>query len=190
MNLFDRVLFRYARYTEPHITCYGLYMTASKKIVYKIECAEGFHRNMVIKAHDGHHIYHLKSPMISMKGWEYSVIDDSGHEVLAIKQDHTLLLPRYSILDKENIVARIGHCIIPWRYYIQLANAPRMKVNPGWGIHRSSFCLTTNEQNVIACIKNEMREKGLSVEMSMEHINHLYILAALTMIYFEMRKAD
>lgn len=163
-------------------------MTSSKKIVYKIEYARGFNRNMVIKAHDGHHIYLLKSPMFSMKGWKFSVIDNSDYEVLAIKQDHALFLPRYSILEEKNIVVQIGHCVIPWRYYIQLANAPRMKVNPGY-LSRSSFCLT-NEHNVIAYIKNERGSTGWDVEISKEHINHLYILTALTMVYHETSKAD
>jgi len=163
-------------------------MTASKRIVYKIDCAKGFNRNMVIKAHDGHQVYLIKSPMFSSIGRKYSVFDDSGREVLEIKQDHTLFLPRYSILEKGNIVAQMDHSIIPWRYYIQLANTPRMKVNPGY-LHRSSFCLNS-EQNVIAYIKNERRESGWNVEMSMEHINHLYILTALTMVYYETSKAD
>jgi len=87
----------------------------------------GLANDTVVQPEGGTPLYHIQSKIFAPMGKCYTISDDKMNELMQTKQDHTVLFPVHTVMEKNRQVASVGQLgFVPQNYFIELKGFPKL----------------------------------------------------------------
>ncbi|MDD4871502.1 MAG: hypothetical protein PHR77_13175 [Kiritimatiellae bacterium] len=156
-------------------------MTETSQMVFLITPRlGGLANDLLVETEDKKILYHVQAKLFAPLGQVYTILNENMQEILTTKEDHTIMFPCHTVLEKDTLVAKVGQLgFIPQNYFIEILKDPKLIIRIP--VFESLFNLE-GPHGVVAEIAQHRSTWIVAINTDQ---NYQLILALLAIVYRE-----
>lgn len=140
----------------------------------------GLANDLLVETEDKKILYHVQAKLFAPLGQVYTILNENMQEILTTKEDHTIMFPCHTVLEKDTLVAKVGQLgFIPQNYFIEILKDPKLIIRIP--VFESLFNLE-GPHGVVAEIAQHRSTWIVAINTDQ---NYQLILALLAIVYRE-----